>query len=257
MNLSALLSSFRRRMTPPDPEVCHFRETVLVALIERRLLDDALAALEWNFAQLVKGKAIHDAYGFQPPLVVTGSGDRAVVFSAPTGLRSDIYYKQMRDCVEAMQEAAVPYSDATFVLSFGAGHEMQLVEVLSMTGDRDETRPALALALTEWAGEQPSALATFKTLGTAWRPQFGLSYRTFGKGVCLHACADDMDAAASLVENEAVSLVQGEYGRLIPLGDHPANTVVLNLADGCAYDMLGGMAVPLNLIAQRSTPAFS
>jgi hypothetical protein len=256
MNLSSLLSSFRRRLTAPDPEVCHFRETVLVASIERRLLDEALAAMEWNYAELVKGKALYDAYGSQPPLVVTGSGDRAVVFSAPTGLRSDIYYEQMRDCVGAMQEAAVPYSDATFVLSFGAGHEMSLVEVISMTGDRDETRPALALALTEWAGEQPRSLATFKTLGTAWRPQFGLSYRTFGKGVCLHACAADMDSAASLVDNDAVALVQGEYGRLIPLGDHPANTVVLNLADGCAYDMLGGMAVPLNIIARSSPAAF-
>ncbi|MCS4089079.1 hypothetical protein [Rhizobium sp. BK176] len=257
MTLSSFLSSLRRHLTPTDPDLCRFRETVVVASLERSRLEEALDAMAWNYGQLVKGKELYNAYGSEPPLVVVDHRDRAIVFSAPTGLKDDIFHFQMRDCVEAMHDAAVPFSDATFLLSFGAGHDMQLVEVLSMTGERDENRPALALSLTAWAADKPPALNTFVTSGTVWRPPFGLSYKTYGRSVCLHGCADDMASAAAFVENEAVALVEGEYGRLRPLGDHPANSIVLNLADGCAYDMLGGMAVPVNKLAERAAPALS
>jgi hypothetical protein len=257
MSVSTFLSSLRRRLTPIDPDICRFRETIVVASVDRSRLEDVLDAMTWNYAQLVKGKALYKAYGAEPPLVVVDHADKALVFSSPTGLTDDIFHFQMRDCVEAMQEAAAPFSDATFLLSFGAGHDMQLVEVMSMTGDRDESRPALAISLTAWAADKPPALNSFATSGTIWRPPFGLSYKTYGRSVCLHGCADDMGTAAALVENEAVALVSGEYGRLLPLELHPANSIVLNLADGCAYDMLGGMAVPANKIEEPTVPGLA
>jgi hypothetical protein len=257
MTLSNILSSLRRRLTPIDPDICRFRETVVVASVDRSRLKDVLDAMIWNYGQIIKGKALYNAFGSEPPLVIVDHGDRALVFSSPTGLKDDIFHFQMRDCVEGMQEAAAPLSDATFLLSFGAGHDMQLVEVQSMTGERDADRPALAISMTAWASDNPPTLKSFVTSGTVWRPSFGLSYKTCGRSVCLHAVADDMNAAASLVETDAVALVSGEYGRLLPLDLHPANSIVLNLADGCAYDMLGGMAVPVNKIAQPSAPVFA
>jgi hypothetical protein len=256
MTISSFLSSIRRCLATADPDICRFRETIVVALVGRDRLDEALDAMSWNYGQLVKGKALYNAYGAEPPLVVVDHGDKAIVFSAPTGLKDDLFHFQMRDCASAMQDAAAPFSDATFMLSFGAGHEMQLVEVISMTGERDEDRPALAISMTAWANDKPPALSSFVTVGTVWRPSFGLSYKTYGRSVCLHGCADDMDSATALVENEAMSLVEGEYGRLLPLDLHPANSIVLNLADGCAYDMLGGVAVPENKLAEQAAPAF-
>jgi hypothetical protein len=259
MTLSSLLSSVRRRFvtTSIDPETCRFRETMLVLSVERDNLDDTLAALSWTYGQLVKGKALYDAYGSEPPLVVIDHGDRVLVFTAPNGLKSDIFCDQMRDSVEAMQESAAPFCDATFLLSFGAGHEMQLVEVLSMTGVHDDTRPALAIALTAWEASKPTALDMFRTSGTVWRPSIGLSCRMFRSAVCLHAYADNVETAAAMVENEAFALVERECGRLLPLSSHPANTIVLDLANGCAYDMMGGISVPANKIARSPTLAFA
>ena len=242
-----MLSMLARKIGfgPLRKDIGRFKETVLVAVVQNARLDDFLEAAEWNFGEVSKSMHISSAYGRRAPIVVIGRGERSVVFTSPTGLRSEVFWDEMNACVEAMQEAVSMLCEASFVVRFGAGDEHRLVEVRSMTGERKPGRGALALRVGEWSGSAPTLLETFKTAGPVWRPDFGLSYRTSGSSVAMHSVSETPEAAAEGMD-AANEIVEREYGKTLPAGDHPENTVVLDLADGRAWDMSGGIAVPAN-----------
>lgn len=225
---------------------------VLVAYVHADDLEMVIGRMRWAYAQVAKRWKINDDFGSDPIFVVIEADTHRVVVMPPNGLFGSIRFSQTQDAYLAAQDAVKDMAEATFVFTFGNGTELALPSSIAMTGSREERRPALAIAQTIWMSGQPAGETGDLGTGVTPRPAAGLTSVSFGDTAIIHCLADDPEAAATGLREVTLPEVEREFGALLPLAAAPENAVVLNMADGVVWDMSGGIAVPLNKLAEQA-----